>query len=75
MAEQQEELVLGGSQTAKLDRLIEDLRDIASSQPTSPFSSPVSFDSPKNFISNLMGAPKKIFKNNMSEFSSGILFL
>ncbi len=27
--------------TAKLDQLIEDLRDIASSQPTSPFSSPV----------------------------------
>jgi hypothetical protein len=42
MAGQQEESVLGGSQTAKLDRLIEDLRDIASSQPTSPFSSPVS---------------------------------
>ena len=42
MAEQQDEPVLGASQTAKLDRLIEDLRDIASSQPTSPFSSPVS---------------------------------
>lgn len=27
--------------TAKLDQLIEELRDIASSQPTSPFSSPV----------------------------------
>lgn len=44
MVEQQEELVhpAATSQTAKLDRLIEDLRDIASSQPTSPFSSPVS---------------------------------
>lgn len=40
MAEQQEDV--GASQTAKLDRLIEDLRDIASSQPTSPFTSPVS---------------------------------
>ncbi|KAK4015413.1 uncharacterized protein LOC116924506 [Daphnia magna] len=38
MAEQQEDV--GASQTAKLDRLIEDLRDIASSQPTSPFTSP-----------------------------------
>lgn len=40
MVEQQEDV--GASQTAKLDRLIEDLRDIASSQPTSPFTSPVS---------------------------------
>lgn len=62
MAEQQEELVLGGSQTAKLDRLIEDLRDIASSQPTSPFSSPVSFDSPKKFYLKSYGGAKKNFE-------------
>ena len=31
----------GCSQTAKLDQLIEDLREIGSSQPSSPYSSPV----------------------------------
>lgn len=53
MAEQQEEPVLGASQTAKLDRLIEDLRDIASSQPTSPFSSPVSIYTVTLILKNL----------------------
>ena len=61
MAEQQEEL--GGNQTAKLDRLIEDLRDIASSQPTSPFSSPVSL---KFYLKANIYEGKE--NKNMSEF-------